>query len=282
MRFALTLIAILGLMFTSAAKAEDHPPQSPLVVAIDIGYAPFAMKSTAGGTEGFNVDIAREMSKRLKRPSLEIVDTRFNVILAGLYSKRYEMIMTPIFITEQRAKEMLFTEPYIDSGSGFVYRKSDKIKVLDDLKGKRISVSTGTVQDRWVTENAEKFKFTIQRYNENADAVQAVLTNRADANIAAVQVAKYAASRQTRLESKVELPDGNRFGFALRKDSAAFRAEVDRQIECMKQDGTLGRIYTNWFGEAAAAESSTVKIYPGAGVPGLEGHDPVGSKTACS
>lgn len=282
MRLAPTLITALSLAFIPLASAQDHSQQSPLVVAIDIGYAPFAMKNTAGGTEGFNVDIAREMANRLKRPGLEIIDTRFNVILAGLYSKRYEMIMAPIFITEQRAKEMLFTEPYIDSGSGFVYRKSDKVKKLEDLTGKRISVSTGTVQDKWVSANAEKFKFTIQRYNENADAVQAVLTNRADANIAAVQVAKYAAARQPRLESKIDLADGNRFGFALRKESAAFRAEVDRQLECMKQDGTLQRIYVKWFSETPPAESSTAKTYPGAGMPGLEGHDPVGSKAACS
>lgn len=282
MRFAIAITMALALPCTALGQAQDHPPQSPLVVAIDIGYAPFAMKNTQGGTEGFNVDIARELANRLKRPGLEIIDTRFNVILAGLYSKRYEMIMAPIFITEQRAKEMLFTEPYIDSGSGFVYRKSDKIKTLEDLRGKRITVSTGTVQDRWLTENAEKFKFTIQRYNENADGVQAVLANRADANMAAVQVAKYAASRQPRLESKVGFSDGNRFGFALRKESAPFRAEVDRQIECMKQDGTLTRIYTKWFNEPPGPESSTVKAYPGAGMPGLEGHDPAGSKTACS
>lgn len=282
MRFALAIAATLAMSFTGSAGAQDHSSQSPLVVAIDIGYAPFAMKNTQGGTEGFNVDIAREMANRLKRPGLEIIDTRFNVILAGLYSKRYEIIMAPIFITEQRAKEMLFTEPYIDSGSGFVYRKTDKIRKLEDLRGKRITVSTGTVQDRWLTENAEKFKFTIQRYNENADGVQAVLTNRADANMAAVQVAKYAASRQPRLESKVEFSDGNRFGFALRKDSAAFRAEVDRQIECMKQDGTLQRIYMKWFNEPPAPDSSSAKTYPGAGMPGLEGHDPAGSKTACS
>ena len=111
--------------------------------------------------------------------------------------------------------------------------------------------------------------------------VQAVLTNRADVNVAAVQVAKYAASRQARLESKVSLADGNRFGFALRKESAAFRAEVDRQLECMKQDGTLGRIYEKWFSEAPPADSSTAKTYPGAGMPGLEGYDANGSKAAC-
>ncbi len=280
----MTLLMLLAALTAAPALAQvaDHPPQSPLVVAIDIGYAPFAMKNTAGGAEGFNIDIARELTRRLKRPNLEIVDTRFNVILAGLYSKRYEMIMAPIFITEQRSKEMLFTEPYIDSGTGFVYRKTDKFKTLEDLRGKRMTVSTGTVQDRWLTEHAEKFKFTIQRYNENADGVQAVLTNRADVNVAAVQVAKYAAARQPRLESKIALADGNRFGFALRKESAAFRAEVDRQLECMKQDGTLGRIYEKWFNEAPAADSSSVKTYPGAGMPGLEGHDAAGSKTACS
>jgi polar amino acid transport system substrate-binding protein len=282
MQIITTLFLCLGLAGAALAQSADHPPQGPLVVAIDIGYAPFAMKSPAGGTEGFNVDIAREMARRLKRPHLEIVDTRFNVILAGLYSKRYEMIMAPIFITEQRAKEMLFTEPYLDSGTGFVYRKSDKIKTVEDLRGKRMTVSTGTVQDRWLTENADKFKFTIQRYNENADGVQAVLANRADVNAAAVQVAKYAASRQPRLESKLALADGNRFGFALRKESGAFRAEVDRQIECMKQDGTLARIYEKWFGEAPAADSSTAKTYPGAGMPGLEGYDPAGSKAACA
>lgn len=264
-----------------AAQAADHPPGAPLRVAIDIGYAPFAMKNAAGGSEGFNVDLAKEMARRLKRPGLEIIDTRFNVILAGLYSKRYEMVMTPIFITEQRSKEMLFTEPYLDSGSGFAYRKSEKYPNLDALKGKRVSVSTGTVQDRWLTENQAKYNLTIQRYNENSDGIQAVLTNRADLNMAALQVAQYAAARQPRLEAKLAILDGSRFGFALRKESAEFRALVDRQIECMKEDGTLKTLYARWFGGEPAADSSTAKTFPGAGVPGLDGFDAAAPRAAC-
>lgn len=281
--FAARLAFVPLLIGASApfAQVGDHPPGAPLRVAIDIGYAPFAMKNAAGGSEGFNVDLAKEMARRLKRPGLEIIDTRFNVILAGLYSKRYEMVMTPIFITEQRSKEMLFTEPYLDSGSGFVYRKTEKYPDLDSLKGKRIAVSTGTVQDRWLTENQQKYNLTIQRYNENSDGIQAVLTNRADLNMAALQVAKYAAARQPRLDSKLAILDGSRFGFALRKESAEFRAMVDRQIECMKQDGTLRSLYIRWFGDPPEAESSTVKTFPGAGVPGLEGHDPTGAQSAC-
>lgn len=272
---------LLAFSGVAGAQIADHPPQAPLKVAIDIGYAPFAMKNAAGETEGFVVDIAREMAKRLKRPSLEIVDTRFNVILAGLFSKRYEMVMTPTTITEQRAKEMLFTEPYLDSGSGFVHRRTDKFATLDDLKGKRISVSTGTVQDKWLTENTEKYQFTVQRYNENSDGVQAVLANRADANMAVIPVVQYAAARQPRLESKIMLYDGSRFGFVLRKESAPFRAIVDRQLECMKQDGTLKAIYAKWFGDEPPKDSSTAKTFPGSGVPGMEGYDTSTAQPAC-
>ena len=65
-----------------------------------------------------------------------------------------------------------------------------------------------------------QYNLTIQRYNENSDGIQAVLTNRADLNMAALQVAKYAAARQPRLDAKLEILDGSRFGFALRKESA--------------------------------------------------------------
>src|SRR4051812_24500124 len=95
MSIARSLVSFSVLAFTGSVamgQVADHPPHAPLKAAIDVGYAPFAMKNAAGESEGFNVDIARDLAKRLKRPGLEIVDTRWNVTLSGLFSKRYEIV----------------------------------------------------------------------------------------------------------------------------------------------------------------------------------------------
>src|SRR5690606_36274313 len=107
---------------------------------------------------------------------------------AGLFSKRYEMISAPTNITEERAEQMLFSEPYMPTGIGFLTKKGAEIRTLEDLKGKAITVNNGSISDKWLTEHESQYGFTIQRYNKNADAVQAVMIGRAFANAADVPV----------------------------------------------------------------------------------------------
>lgn len=281
-RAAVQGFAVALLMATPAlAQDADHPATEKLKVACDLGFAPFCFKTTAGETTGFTYDLSVALAEKLGRPGVEVTDSNFSAIFAGLYSKRYEMIPAPTNITPERAQQMLFSEPYMPTGLGFLVKKGGKIAGLEDLKGKALSVNNGSISDKWLTDNEAKYGYTIQRYNKNADAVQAVMIGRAFANVADAPVSRYVSTQTPAAEVAYVLDSGRNFGLAFRKEDTAFRAKVEAALECMKTDGTLAKIHEKWFGVKPDAGSSTAKIYPGVGAPDFEGYDATEQKAAC-
>ena len=250
-------------------------------MACDLGFAPFCFKTPAGEATGFTYDMSAALAKQLGRPGVEVTDSNFSAIFAGLFSKRYEMIPAPTNITKDRAAQMLFSEPYMPTGLGFLVKKGAKIASLEELKGKALTVNNGSISDKWLTDNEAKYGYTIQRYNKNADAVQAVMIGRAFANVADVPVSRYVSTQTPMAEVAFVLNSGNNFGIAFRKEDAAFRAKVEAALECIKSDGTLAAIHEKWFGVKPAADSSSAKTYPGIGAPDFEGYDATPHKAAC-
>lgn len=277
---AAALCAALTALPTQAQDA-DHPKNEKLKVACDLGFAPFCFKTPAGEVTGFTYDFSVELAKKLGRPGVDVTDSNFSAIFAGLFSKRFEMIPAPTNITAERAQQMLFSEPYMPTGMGFLVKKGTKIASLEDLKGKALTVNNGSISDKWLTDNEQKYGFTIQRYNKNADAVQAVMIGRAYANVADAPVSRYVATQTPAAEVAYVFDSGRDFGLAFRKEDVAFRSQVEGALECMKTDGSLAKLHEKWFGVKPAAGSSTAKVFPGTGAPGFDGFDPVERKADC-
>lgn len=281
-RLAFSSLAVTAMLAGPAlAQEADHPSDKNLTVACDLGFAPFCFKNASGETTGFTYDLSAEIAKRLGRPGLDVIDTNYSAIFAGLFSKRYEMIPAPTNITKERAAQMLFSEPYMPTGIGFLTKKGGEIGKPEDLKGKAITVNNGSISDKWLTDHEKQYGFTIQRYNKNADAVQAVMIGRAFANAADVPVSRYVAKQTPMATVAYVESTGRNFGLAFRKDDKDFRAKVEAAMECMKQDGTMAEIYKKWFGVDPEADSSVVKIYPGYGAPDFEGYDSAKHEMAC-
>ncbi|MBV8392097.1 MAG: amino acid ABC transporter substrate-binding protein [Alphaproteobacteria bacterium] len=267
------IAAALAIALAAPASAQVTGPNEPLKLAMDVGFAPFAYKDAKSNTVGFTVDFATELAKRLGRPGVEIIDQPYAGIFAGLFAKRYDFIIAPTNITEERAKQMLFTEPYMATGLGFLIRNKDQMSVLEDLKGKVVSVNSGSISDTWATENASKLGFEVQRYSKNADAVQAVGAGRAFANVADVPVTEYVAKQQAKqFKIGYSLYTGRSFGIPFRPDDVEFRNKVETALEQMKADGALVTIYKKWFGKEPPEGSAMTTVYEGFGAPGFPGY----------
>lgn len=278
MRFMKVLAPItLALALTQPAAA-----QQPISTGVDATFAPHAMPRLGGGIEGFNVDLANEIARRLKRP-ITIEPTQFSGLIPGLNAKKYDWIAAPTTVTPERAKALLFTEGYLDTDYQFLVKKSDPdIKGLDDLKGKTISVNKGSAYDTWAKANADKFGFKYDIYDTNADAVQAVLSGRASTNLAGNTVVAWAAKQNPMLKTTFTIKTGLVWAIPFRADDQAGRAQISMVIKCMKQDGGLATLHEKWFGARPAADSSTVKIAAGHGVPNMDGYDAAPVALKCS
>lgn len=253
-----------------AAQAQD---KDTLKVAADVGFAPFAMEKPEGGYEGFAVDLANALADRLGYDEVEVIDTQWNAIFSGLYAGRYDFIVAPTNITEERAQKMLFTEGYMGTALGFLTRKGAEIPDLGALEGKAVAVNSGSISDTWATEHKDQYGFSIQRYGKNADAVQAVMTNRAFANIADLPVVGYVATKQPRVKVGYTVDTGNQFGLPFRQEDTAMRNKVDGLLEDMKRDGTLAELHKKWFGVLPEGGTAMTMISVGHGQPGMPGYE---------
>jgi polar amino acid transport system substrate-binding protein len=271
-----------AMALAAAAVAGIAQAQQPLKTGVDATFAPHAMPRLGGGLEGFNIDLGNEIAKRMKRP-IQIDGVEFSALIPGLNAKKYDFVLAPTAATPERAKTMIFTEGYMETDYRFLVKQGDPdIKALEDLKGRTIAVNKGSVFEIWARNNAEKYGFKFDVYGTNADAVQAVLSGRAGANLAGYTVAMWAAKQNPQLRPAYTIKTGLVWAIAFRLDDSAGRADVNMALKCMKQDGTLAKLYEKWFGEAPAADSVTRRIAPGHGVPDLPGYDATPVTLKCS
>ena len=129
------------LLLATSAYAQEPPP---LRAAVDGTFAPHAFPNLSGGYQGFNVDLANEIAKRLKR-KVVIDAAQFSGLVPALQAGTYDFLAAPTTVTKERAESMLFTEGYLNTDFQFLIKKgSPKVEKLEDLKGKTVSVNKGS------------------------------------------------------------------------------------------------------------------------------------------
>lgn len=277
-RFAsLAMISAMAL-FGTAVLAQTA---APLRTGVDATFAPHAMVKLDGGLQGFNIDLGEELAKRMQR-KIVIEGTEFSGLVPGLNAKKYDFILAPVTVTPERAKAMLFTEGYLDTDYTFVTKKGTSLAALDDLKGKTVAVNKGSAYENWARDNSAKYGFKYDVYGTNADAVQAVQSGRADANLAGSTVAAWAAKQNPAVQTTFTIKTGLVWALAFRLDDKAGRESAGNALKCMKMDGTVGKIANKWFGYTPAADAAAMKTAVGQGVEGLDGYDATPAKPVCA
>jgi polar amino acid transport system substrate-binding protein len=276
----ITFVAALAAapILTQGALAQEPP----LRTGVDGTFAPHAMPNLAGGIQGFNVDLANEIAKRLKR-KITIDATQFSGLIPAMQAGTYDFIAAPVTVTKERADNLLFTEGYLNTDFQFVVRKdAPEITKLEDFKGKVIAVNKGAAYDSWARDLAAKIGWSIESFGTNTDAVQAVISGRAYANVAGNTAVAWAAKNNPAIKLSYLHSTGLVWAMPVRKDNTELRRKLDVAIECMKRDGTMAAMHEKWFGTKPAPGSAAATVYPGYGVPDMPGYDAAEHPAACS
>jgi polar amino acid transport system substrate-binding protein len=178
---------------------------------------------------------------------------------------------------------MLFTSGYLWTAFQFGIKKgTPAIKGWEDLKGKSVAVNKGTPYETLSKTMGEKHGFTVQVYDTQPDATQAVLSGRAYATLGGNTTIVYAASKNPQFVADLVLKDTRAHWAApFRKDSVALRNQMQDTLDCMKKDGTIAKLAEKWFGQKPDADDLAVVITPGYGVPGMPGYDPTPHELKC-
>lgn len=276
----LAAVAVAALLAAAPALAQSGLP--PLRTGVDGTFAPHAMPKLGGGIEGFQIDLFNEVARRMKR-EIVIESATFSGLIPALQAGKYDFIAAPTTVTKERAENMLFTAGYLWTAFQFGIKKgSEPIKSWADLKGKAVSVNKGTPYETLSKKMAEEHGFTVQVYDTQPDATQAVLNGRAYATLGGNTTIVYAASKNPMFVADLELKDTRAHWAApFRKDSVALRNQMQDVLDCMKKDGTIVKLSTKWFGREPPPDALERVITPGYGVPGMPGYDPTPHEVKC-
>jgi polar amino acid transport system substrate-binding protein len=268
------------LLAGGAFAQQDQPP---LRTGVDGTYAPHAMPKLGGGLEGFQIDLFNEVARRMHRKII-IESASFSGLIPALQSGRYDFLAAPTTVTPERANALLFTQGYLWTAFEFGIRKgTPPLKGWEDLKGKVVSVNKGTPYETLSQQMGKTYGFTVQTFDTEPDAVQAVVSGHAYANLAGNTVIKYAASKNPQFVADLVLTDTKaHWATPFRKDEAALRGEVEDVLKCMKKDGTVAKLSEKWFGAKPAPDDLENVTFPGHGIPGMPGYEPNAPDPDCS
>jgi polar amino acid transport system substrate-binding protein len=244
-----------GLGLTSAAHAET------LVVGAYPANPPWENKLETGEFEGFEVDLVKEIGKRIGA-EMEFQDLGFQALFAATSSGRIDMAISSISITNDRLQNQSFTQGYYDSDISLIAKSDTALKTLADMKGKTIGAISASVGEAWIKENTEKYGIAEYRgYNTQQELLLDVQSGRLEGAIGDIAGFQFAFTKMQGMKVVEPIPTGDKFAIMMKKGSPLLE-RVNAAIDEIKKDGTMAALHKKWLGAEAGADASINKVLP--------------------
>lgn len=240
-------LALAGLLGT-AAQAET------LRLGTEGAYPPFNYMETDGTVAGFDVDIGLELCKRIGA-DCDVVAQDWDGIIPGLLANKYDFIIASMFITEDRKKQVDFTEPYYKAAMTHVVPKGSDITEFTNeaLAGKIIGAQGSTTQADYIA--ATYPDADIRLYPTQDEANLDMASGRID-----LQVGDMLPMLDWTTKSEdgacCELAGepitdpafvGEGVGIALRQEDDELRERLNKALQEIRDDGTYKAINDKYF-----------------------------------
>ncbi len=240
------LLILAGV--ASADVLSDVKSKGEMVVGTSADYPPYESKDEKDNFVGFDMDLIREVGKRMG-VEVKIVDMGFDTLIAALQNKKIDAVVAAMQATPERDKSVDFSIVYHEIKDAFLVKKGSGIKMVkpEDAAGHKIAVQTGTIQEKWVNkhlvETGKTDKDNVFSYERVDSAAMDISAGRADILFIISDPAKQHAEKaglEIALITTETVAGGQ--SIAMPEGEAALKAEVDKAIEAIKADGTLKKI----------------------------------------
>ena len=242
---------------TSTASAEE----GVLRIGTEGDAPKFSMADPSGNVTGFDADIANGICDELKVKCKFVVQT-FSSLVPSMDSDRFDVIISGLSITEERAKKIGFTIPYATTPQYFVVAKDSplaKLKTLAEvekaLEGKSVGVVTGTTYAKFVQKNIPSAD--LKTYDATTQQLADLSSGRVDAAYGDSPtwqdfLATPDGANFTKIDVKVMAMDdpatlGKGMGVGMRKDNTELKAKIDAALCKMVNDGKVKESSMHWF-----------------------------------
>lgn len=249
--FAFTMILLTGVL-SACGKSENAKTddKKALVMATSADYPPFEYVETGKSDEiiGFDVDLAKAIAGKLGY-EIEVKDTDFGGLIQSLKSGQADFVLAGMTPTEERKKNVDFSDIYYTASHMIVSKKDSGIETLEDLKGKTVGVQLGSIQEGKAEEIKETVAITVENRNRIPELIQEIKTGRFDAAIIEDTVAKGFFENDKELVGFTISDDPEEAGSAIAfPKNSELTEKFNKELQKMKENGELQEIVVKWFG----------------------------------
>ena len=209
---------------------------------------PWSMLDDKNQPAGYDVEVAKEVAKRIGVTRVEFVADLFKNFVEGLKAGKYDLEMNDLTPTAEREKQVDFSAAYgLEDFRIYVRNANNDIKDRPDLKGKRIGVTAGTSNESWSRENLMGSE--IVTYDNGGLVFNDLAIGRVDALISShFGGMKYATVNKLPIKEVGPILTYQLSAAAMAKNQPALREAVSKAVKDMRADGTIDRLSNRWLG----------------------------------
>lgn len=251
------VMAVLSACGTSSSSSNSGGEEvsgtdekKVLVMGTSADFPPFEYIDTAKGEEiiGFDVDIVTALAEKLGY-EVEIQDMDFSGLIAALQAGKVDFVMSGMAPTEERKKNVDFTDSYYRSDLVLLFEEDSKIKSAADLSGKVLGTQVNSFQEEVAKELNATVNFTLETRDRTPDLIQELKSKRFDAVIMEEAVAEGYMSTNDNLKT-LAVPNGETPGTAIAfPKGSELTEEFNTALKEMMDSGEIDELVVKWFVE---------------------------------
>lgn len=239
-------ILALGAFLTLNLNAKTIK-EGVLTIATEGTYAPFSYYDDKNELKGYDVDIAREIAKKLNL-KIEFLTAPWDAMLAAFDAGKADAVFNQVSVTDERKKKYDYAEPYtVVHGAIITHKDNDDIKSFDDLKGKKNADSA--------TSNWAKVAASYGAQNVTVDSfsksMELLVSKRVDTvvrdNIVFYDFIKQRPGAPVKIAA--EGSDTDYTAPIVQKGNTELAGQISKAIEELKNEGKLTEISIRYFGK---------------------------------
>lgn len=239
---------------TKGDESSSTIDKDTLIVGMDDSFAPMGFRDESGEITGFDVDLAKEVVKRIgKEVIFQPID--WSMKETELNSNNIDFIWNGYTITDKRKEKLDFSEPYLNNRQVIVTLSNSDIKSKSDLKGKKVGAQNESSAVVAMEKEAELYASfdggNAVTYEDNNQALMDLESGRIDAVVADEILVRYYIKLKGEDKFKVLDEDYGKeqYGIGIRKGDSKTVEAVNNALNKIKEDGTMKEISEKWFGE---------------------------------
>jgi len=261
---------LVSARVASADILDDIKKKGEMVVGMEVAYVPYEFFKD-GEVMGYDVDLTRRFAEKLG-VKVKFVDTEWAGIIPALLANKFDVIISGMTITAERAQKVNFSMPYAEATSVVLARADDdSIKTAEDLAGKRVGAQLGSAADKV----AKKFEDAIKAkgkpgysdyklYDHYPEAYVDLTNKRIDGVVNALSslqiVIKETPGKYKTVTGVQDIKAY--FGMAFRLDDKKMLAFVNEQLGEMKKNGELDKLLFKRFASTTETPNEVPKELP--------------------